>query len=339
MKKPSAKLVLLLVTCGWGSTFIVTKALLRDAPPFLYLAIRFSIATLALLPVVLWRGLGVPRGNWRPFLRDSVVLGLLNAVGLVLQVFGQVYTSPAKSAFITSLNTPLTALFGLIVYRELPTRGQRVGVALASVGLLLLTWPLDGARFNPGDLLTVGCAILYAGFIVESARRTPRHGALSLAFSQIVIATLLFTSFAIVARLLPFTDGELLRLELRPYPRGITAALQMAYMSLVCVAAIMLVQTWALHRLPATTAAVIYSLESVVATALAVIVGGASEWPGPRGATGGFLVLCAIYVAEGRRRRSSSASATTASDGSQADADEASDEPEVSQPDGEGSQK
>jgi drug/metabolite transporter (DMT)-like permease len=239
----------------------------------------------------------------RRYVRDSLVLGVLNAGGLVFQVLGQVYTSPAKSAFITSLNTPLTPLCALLVYRELPTRAQRIGVLLASIGLVLLTWPPEGARLNPGDLLTVGCAILYAGFIVESARRTPRHPALSLAFSQVLIAALLFTACAVLTRTSQLPGlADLMRWELRPFPRGPVTVMQMAYMSLVCVAGIMLVQTWALQRLPATTAAVIFALESVVATAIAIAVNGPSEWPGPRGATGGFLVVCAIYVAEGRRR-------------------------------------
>ncbi len=129
---------------------------------------------------------------------------------------------------------------------------------------------------------------------------------------------LLFTACSLIARVIPVGPDlpELLRYELRPFPRGVTTMVQMAYLSLVCVAGIMLAQTWALQRLPASTAAVIYALESVVATALAVLVNGTSEWPGPRGATGGFLVLCAIYVAEGRRRaRSVDHKATSASHG------------------------
>ena len=136
--RPSAGLVLLACTCVWASTFAVTKELVATAPPLLYLTLRFGAAALLLTPLLLWR-----RASLRSpgFLRDSLVLGLLNASGLVFQVLGQVYTTASKSAFITSLNTPLTALVGLLVYRIVPTMGQRVAVALASFGLVLLTWP------------------------------------------------------------------------------------------------------------------------------------------------------------------------------------------------------
>lgn len=298
MRAPPAGVVLLGATILWGSTFVVTKSLVEDAPPLTYLALRFCAATVMLLPLV-------PRlRRSHGFLRDALVLGVTNALGLVFQVFGQCYTTAAKSAFITSLNTPFTALCGLLLYRQVPTRPQRVAIVLATAGLCLLTWPPAGTRVNAGDLYTLVCALLYGFFIVESARRAPRHDAITLAVAQIVIAAVTFTALAAVTRLVPIPSGSassLRALEARPFPHGTRVLVQMAYMSLVCVVLTMLAQTWALARLPATTAAVIFSLEPVVATALSMALGDAG--PGPRGMTGGFLVLCAVYVAEGRELR------------------------------------
>ena len=63
---------------------------------------------------------------------DGAILGLLNSSGLVLQVFGQVYTSASRSAFITSLNTPLEPLVGFLFYQGKPTRPQLAAVAIAT---------------------------------------------------------------------------------------------------------------------------------------------------------------------------------------------------------------
>ena len=82
-----------------------------------------------------------------------MVLGVLNSLGLVLQVIGQVFTTASKSAFITSLNTPLVPLVALRVYRTRPSKPQLVAVVLATLGLMLLTYPAGGARWNAGDLL------------------------------------------------------------------------------------------------------------------------------------------------------------------------------------------
>ena len=56
-----------------------------------------------------------------------MILGVLNSLGLVLQVFGQVYTTASKSAFITSLNTPLVPLVAFALYRTRPSKPQLVG--------------------------------------------------------------------------------------------------------------------------------------------------------------------------------------------------------------------
>jgi drug/metabolite transporter (DMT)-like permease len=331
-RSPPAGLVLLVCTAVWGSTFAITKDLVAAAPPLRYLAIRFDVAALLLLPLLVAR-----RGRLRSegLSRDLLVIGLCNAIGLVFQVLGQVYTTASKSAFITSLGTPLTALIGLLVYGIVPSAAQRTAVALATLGLVLLTWPAEGARLNPGDLLTVGTAIAYGLFITETARRAPRHDAAVLAIGQVLIAAALFTlcsaATQLAARVLPLTSWpELLRLEARPFPVGARTLAQLAYMSIVCVVAIMLVQTWALQRLSAATAAVIFATEPVFATAIAVGVDGASEWPGPRGAVGALLVLLAVYVAEARnlRRASSTAQANT----SQTAASGGEPERDISQP-------
>jgi drug/metabolite transporter (DMT)-like permease len=286
----------------WGSTFIITKDVVREMAPLAFLTARFALAALVLL-VLCRRKFPCSRRA----LVDGVVLGLLNSSGLVLQVFGQVYTTASKSAFITALNTPLTPLLALALYRQRPTRPQLVAVLLASCGVALLTHPGSGARWNPGDLLTVGAAALYAFTIVEIARRTPRHDALLLTAVQVVTAALLFAALLGAVRAagawvrfdhLP----ELLRLELRPFHPGGRAIVELGYMALVCTVVTFAAQTWAMARMSATHAAVIFSLEPVFATAMAVGVVGSAEWPGARGGAGAALVLLGVLVSEIRVR-------------------------------------
>jgi drug/metabolite transporter (DMT)-like permease len=239
-----------------------------------------------------------------------VVLGLLNSSGLLLQVFGQAYTSASKSAFVTSLNTPLVPVVGLLLYGARPTRPKLAAVCLATAGVALLTWPGAGARWNDGDLLTVGCAVLYALTIVEIARRAPRHDPMLLTVVQVATAFLLFaTCFGLVRLIFAHVPlahlPEMLRLEARPFavsPRGWAAIL---YMAVICTVFTFAGQTWALGRMSATHAAVIFALEPVFATVMAITIDGSGEWPGPRGATGAVLVMMAVLVSEIRLVRRS----------------------------------
>ncbi|HEX9104877.1 MAG TPA: DMT family transporter, partial [Polyangia bacterium] len=231
------ELVLVGVTVLWGSTFIVTKDIVRDAPPMLYLVFRLGIATLAMLAIY-WPQLRRHARN-RQLVIDGVVLGLLNSLGLVLQVIGQVFTTASKSAFITSLNTPLVPLVSFALYRTRPTRPQLVAVLLATVGLMLLTYPAGGARWNAGDLYTVGCAGFYAFTIVQIAKRSPRHDARPLTAVQIATATLTFCCALALAKLcirtIPAASlPEFARLEARPLVLTPRLVVEGLYMALAC---------------------------------------------------------------------------------------------------------
>jgi drug/metabolite transporter (DMT)-like permease len=288
VRKPEALLVGVAVL--WASTFVVTKDLLLEVAPLPFLTVRFAIAA-AILLAWKWRAL-----RDRPLLVDGIVLGVLNSSGLLLQVFGQAYTTVAKSSFITSLNTPLTPLFALALYRTRATPRQLGAILIASVGLVLLTWPGAGARWNSGDLITIGCATLYAITIVEIARRSTRHAdALGLTAVQVATAALFFAVIAAAVHALPSLPRafELEANGFRPSPR---TWIEIGYMALVCTVFTFFGQTWAMARMSATKAAIIFALEPVFATSMALVIGGMSEWPGARGAAGAAMVLSGVVI-------------------------------------------
>jgi drug/metabolite transporter (DMT)-like permease len=296
------ELVLVGVTVLWGSTFIVTKDIVRDAPPMLYLVFRFGVAALVML-VLHGRGL-----RKRQLLVDGLVLGLLNSFGLVLQVIGQAFTSASKSAFITSLNTPLVPVVSLALYGTRPSKPQLVAVLLATLGLMLLTYPTGGARWNAGDLYTVGCAIFYAFTIVQIARRSPRHDARALTTVQLVVAALIFCCALALAKLCiriipPAELPAFARLEARPLVLTQRLVVEGLYMALFCTVLTFGLQTWAMARMSATHAAIVFALEPVFATIMAIGWEGSAEWPGARGATGATIVMIAVAVSELPRRR------------------------------------
>jgi len=296
------ELVLVGVTVLWGSTFIVTKDVVHAAPPMLYLVFRFGLAALFLL------GLYGRSVRGRRLIVDGVVLGVLNSLGLVLQVIGQVFTTASKSAFITSLNTPLVPLVSFALYRTRPGTSQLVAVVLATLGLMLLTYPTGGAHWNAGDLYTVGCAAIYSFTIVQIARRAPRHDARPLAAVQVAASALTFACVLAAAQLCihvlpPATLPEVVRLETRPLAVTGRLVVEIVYMAIFCTVVTFALQTWAMARLSATHAAIVFALEPVFATMMAIGVDGSAEWPGARGATGAAIVMVAVAASELPRRR------------------------------------
>src|SRR5260221_715782 len=118
------QLVLIAVTLLWGSTFVVTKDVLPNCPTLLYLAVRFTLGAV----VILWLTRRRPRTPG--LLGDSLLLGLLQSGGLLLQVFGQSYTTASKSAFLTALAVPLTPVCGRLLRGDRPRALQLVAMAI-----------------------------------------------------------------------------------------------------------------------------------------------------------------------------------------------------------------
>src|SRR5204863_6725679 len=83
-------------TLIWGSTFVLVQSALKDISPILFLAIRFTIAGVAL--AILFRG----RAQYRPS-RGGLLAGACLFAGYLFQSVGLQFTTASKSAFITGL--------------------------------------------------------------------------------------------------------------------------------------------------------------------------------------------------------------------------------------------
>src|ERR1019366_5993917 len=160
-----AEAALLLNTVVWGATFVLVKAALVDVTPLLFLALRFSLATGALL--ALFRG---PRRV--PFTWKAAAAGALAGVflfsGYLFQTLGLQLTTAPRSAFITGLTSVMVPLLAALVYRNRPQVSEVAGVLVATAGLGLMTLEGDGApgSVSRGDLLTFFSALGLAAHIV-----------------------------------------------------------------------------------------------------------------------------------------------------------------------------
>jgi drug/metabolite transporter (DMT)-like permease len=182
-----ADLLLLLVTIIWGGTFVMVKDAIASYPIFSFLALRFALAALLLLPFA-WRrfkGLG-----WRG-VGAGVLIGLLLFAGYAFQTFGLRYTTASKVGLITGLSVVLVPLLSAAVLRRTPGIAASLGVLLATIGLIMLTF--DGnLAVQRGDLLAALCALSFALHIVAVAAFAPKADPIGLTFIQ--VATVMVVS-------------------------------------------------------------------------------------------------------------------------------------------------
>jgi len=259
----------------WGSTFFSIKRILTHLPVADFLAVRFLISTVV-LSLVFWRSF---RMDKRTFIHGTI-LGLMWAAAQLLQTTGLAHTSASISGFVTGLYVVFTPILGLLLFRLKVSRWVWVAVGLATVGLAALTIHPSQGLIGYGELLTVGCAIVYALHIAVLGHWSTPSEAAGLTLAQSLSMTLVFVLFAL-------PGGVQL-------PTGVVDWAWMIYLAVACGALALLVQTWAQSHLEASKAAVIMCSEPLWATFFAILFGG--ERPTWLFAVGAAAILSAMYL-------------------------------------------
>lgn len=269
-------IALLGIAASWGSTFFLIKDLLDRMPALDFLAVRFAIASIVLI-VIAPRAIGRLSPTSR---RQAIVLGGVYGIAQILQTVGLAHTPASVSGFVTGLYVVATPLLAALLLRTRLTWQTWAAVALALVGLGVLT--LDGFSIGYGEAITLLGSVMFAVHIVGLGAWADPDQALGMAIVQIVV-------IAVICGLATAPGGVVLPSTGRDW-------WSVLYMALIAGALAMICQTWAQARLTPTRAAIIMSSEPVYAAGFAVVLGGeALTW---RILVGGAIVLTAMLVVE-----------------------------------------
>lgn len=277
--------MLVLMTLIWGSTFVLIKAALRDASALTLNAVRMSLAAV-LLAAYYRREL---RTLTQPAFIMGCTVGFFLFLGYAFQTTGLRLTTPSKSAFLTGVSTVLVPLVLVIFWRTRIRLWRAVGIALAFVGLFLMTVPggrqglADFAKVNLGDVLSFFCAIAFAFQIVFLGRATQRYRFEQIAVLQISVAA------ALTALSVPFLEQPHFRLTA-------TVIACVLITGILGTALAFTVQAWAQQFTPATHAALIFTLEPVFAWLTSFVILG--ERLGMRAGAGALLILAGVLISE-----------------------------------------
>jgi drug/metabolite transporter (DMT)-like permease len=276
-----------LMACSffWGVTFVVVKNALVDISVFAYLSARFMLGALPMI----W----IYRDDLRNLTRDEawagIQVGLFMAGGYAFQTAGIARTTPSKAAFITGLSVVLVPIFLAVFWRRKIGAWAWGGAAGSFAGLYFLTVPAEGfSRLNHGDLLVMGCAVLYALQIIFIARFTGKYSLGALSCLQVILTGVLSTiavPILDVTRLEHFFVRFTAQMEFGVIVTAIfTTAL--AYPLLV----------WGQSHTTATNTALILTSEPVFAAITSFVV--LHERLGGRALAGAILILSGIAIAE-----------------------------------------
>ncbi len=286
-KRLIAESFLLLTATIWGTTFVATKVALEHITPILYLAVRFSVASL-LFAVVFRSSFPIPKSLFL----SALPLLCWYFAGFVFQTIGLNFTTASKSGLITGSYVIFTPILQSLLEKRTPPLGIWIASLMVFVGLFLLT--MNGEElisdFNFGDFLTLLCGLCYAFYLVELDKLTSQasfsHGTSQL--MKLVLLQLLFCGLVSV----PFS----FLLEVPRIEFSWTLALVILYLALFASVITTILQTRYQKDTTPSRAAIIFIMEVVISTIFAVAFLGESlstvAW------IGAALMIAGLVVSE-----------------------------------------
>lgn len=272
----------------WAGAFVVGKLAVSSVAPEMAAFLRFLIAGLVLLGIMVgWQReqLKLERRDW------LLVLGL-GATGIagynLLFFWGARLSLASDGAMIIPTLNPLLTLFAAaLILGEPLTRRKLLGASISLIGQALIFWTLiQAASQDPdrllGDLFYVGCALFWSTYSILGRVASRR-------FSPMAATT--WGSLSGMLLLLPFAIWAF------PGSTGYTPSFwfNISYIAIGGTVGGFLLWSRGIHRLGASRTAVFLNLVPVCTLALAYLILG--ETVHPSQILGMLIVLSGVYLA------------------------------------------
>ena len=271
MSDRAAYLALITAALLFGTTFVVVKDAVETFPPLAFVGWRFVIGAGVLLV------LAFPRN--RRIWQDGAIAGAWLLAGFAFQTAGLVSTGASNSALITGLYVVLTPVLGSLWRRKLPTSWVVIASVLALIGMALLTVTED-FTVGAGDLLTLLCAVGFAGHIVYLSIAAHRHPVIPFTAVQLAVTGAGGLILSAGFEGLPFPSD-------REWPSLILTGVGVSALAF-------LLQVWAQTRVGADRAAIVLTAEPVFGVLAAAVLIGERLTIG--GWIGAALIMMAIQL-------------------------------------------
>ena len=277
------ELLLVLVTLFWGLSYIWVKRI-TDAGMNVnaFASIRYIIATGCMLPLTMRELKTATKTDWK----NGFIIGGLLYGALFFQTTGLNYTTPASSAFITTAYVVMVPFVMWVLMKKKPEKQILLAILICVVGLYFLNMqPGQGLTLNFGNLLTLVCALCWALQVTYVSVAGQQTGTKLLAFLPLITGAI----FATAASLCTGAYSGLAEVLPQVWVYVVLCALMP---SVACG----LLQAYVQKYLDPASAAVIYTLESVITCVVSVLMG--FEHLSVRLVLGGGLIIGAVLLAQ-----------------------------------------
>lgn len=188
--------LLILPPLFWAGNAVVGRLAVGTIAPLALNALRWSLASLILLPFA-WRGLVAHRATLVREWRAIAALGVLGVGSYnALQYLALTTSTPTNVTLIAASTPVFTLIFGALFFKEAVGARQWFGAVVSIIGVLLVLVRGDAAHlltlsFVPGDLFMLMAAVVWSFYTWLLKSRRPDLPLAVLLFAQIATGLVL----------------------------------------------------------------------------------------------------------------------------------------------------
>jgi drug/metabolite transporter (DMT)-like permease len=245
--------------------------------PITLLFLRFGIASLCMLLIMLVKGISFPRGY---VLLGLTLMGGIGYVGQALSYFTALTLIPAGLvALLLYLYPAIVTILAVIVLKERISKWKMIALLIALGGTVLTIGPSGGGQFL-GIIFGIGAAFIYSIYILVGSKITKR-------VTAIQSSTVVIVSAGIVS-------GGLVAIKGPAFPA--TASGWASVIAIALISTILAIVTFfaGLERVGPTNASTLSTVEPAVTVVLAAVVLG--ETISFLRIIGGIMIIVAVII-------------------------------------------
>ena len=287
MKKTISFICLVLCTLIWGTTFIAQDSGMDNIGPFTFNSVRFYVGFLAVAPFVfVFEKKKIKHqinNKTSEFIKLIIPVGIFLFLGCIFQQVSLLYTDVANSAFFTIFYVPMVPIIVYFLFSEKLHWSIWPSVFACVLGGYFLS-DINNVEVRFGDTLVLIGAVFWALHIIYIGKIILRF---DLPFFIALLQNLIVATLSFVLVIL-FEEFDFSKIKLE--------TIEILYAGILSGGAAFALQLFGQKNISAAPAAIIMSLEGVVAAVSAWII--LSQILGINNIIGCLLILSGVLLSQ-----------------------------------------
>ncbi len=287
MKKAISFICLVVCTLIWGTTFIAQDTGMDNIGPFTFNSVRFYVGFLAVAPFVfLFEKKKIKyeiKNKISEFIKLIIPVGIFLFLGCIFQQVSLLYTDVANSAFFTIFYVPMVPIIVYFLFSEKLHWSIWPSVFACVLGGYFLS-DINNVEVRFGDTLVLIGAVFWALHIIYIGKIILKF---NLPFFIALLQNLIVATLSFVLVLI-FEEIDFSKIKLE--------TIEILYAGILSGGAAFALQLFGQKNISAAPAAIVMSLEGVVAAISAWVI--LNQILGINNIIGCLLILSGVLLSQ-----------------------------------------